>query len=207
MPRKPRTKMTAYRKDEDRERSRPYTSSSDLEVILHGLPPLVPQRLDASVAYPDKPTYEVETASGDVEKYEHDKDSLETPEDEEAWQQYLDDMAEAETELTEKLLYAILVESVELKDYKDHFDRWKKKQKFMKLELSEDEDENKFHFMQIEVFRDADDIGEILTIVMGLTGVSVEDLADSRDSFPGEVEPEPSDGSGDTSRTAEDSAE
>ena len=77
----------------------------------------------------------------------------------------------------------------------------------MGIVLSEDEDENKFYFMQTEVFHETDDIGEILTIVMSLTGVSVEDLAEARDSFPGKVESESPTGSGDIAEQSEDSGE
>ena len=219
MARKPRTKMSAYQKDEDRERSRAYTASSGLKVTLTGLPPLIPQRIDASIEHPEKPTYAVETASGDMETYEHDETSLETDEDKQAWADYEDALNDAETELTEKLLYAVLLDCVQLEDYEERFEMWKIDQDLMGLSLAEVEDpddelsvkradrENKFHFMQVGVFHDADDIGEILTIVMGLTGVSVEDLAEARESFPGEVESESSDGSGDATGSTEDSGE
>ncbi len=222
MVKKNRKKIAAYERDETRERSRPYTASSGLDVILTGLPPLVPQRIDASIEYPSKPTYDVETASGEIETYEHDKESLTTDEDEQEWADYLDAQSDAETELTEKLLYAVLLECVEIKDYKAftaQFEEWKQKQELMGIAIakSKDEDdeiakkkaerENKFYFMQTEVFRDSDDIGEILTIVMSLTGVSVEDLVEARDSFPGEVESEPSTGNGDTTGQSEDPEE
>jgi hypothetical protein len=202
--------MPAYQPDEGRERSRPYTASSGLEVILTGLPPLVPQRIDASIEYPNKPTYEVETASGDIEVFEHDETSLESDEDKQEWADYEDAQNEAETELTEKLLYAVLLECVEPKNaetYEELLLDWKRKQRLMGIDISEDEEENKFYFMQTEVFHDADDIGEVLTIVMSLTGVSVEDLASARDSFPGEVESEPPAGNGDTTGEPEDPGE
>lgn len=207
MSKRKRKKISAYTRDESRERSRPYTASSGLEVILTGLPPLVPQRIDSSIEYPDKPTYEVTTASGDVETFEHDETSLESDEDKQAWTDYLEATNEAETELTEKLLYAVLLECVELESYEEEFSHWKTKQRLMGIELTEDDDENKFYFMQTEVFHDQDDIGEILTIVMSLTGVSMEDLAEARDSFPGEVESEPPAGNGDTTGQPEDPGE
>ncbi len=218
MPKKDRAKMPAYKKDTSRERSRPYTASSGLEVILTGLPPLAPQRIDASIEYPSKPTYEVTTASGDIEIYEHDKESLTTDEDKEAWADYLEAYSDAETELTEKLLYAVLLDCVELQEFKSEFIRWKQNQKLMGISIAEGEEdneesleeadrENRFHFMQTEVFHDSDDIGEILTIVMSLTGVSVEDLAEARDSFPGEMESESSTGNGDTTGQSEDPSE
>lgn len=217
--RKRKQNIPAYTPDESRERSRPYTASSGLTVILTGLPPLVPQRIDSSIEYPEVPTYEIETASGDIETFEHDADSLESDEDKEAWVEYQEALEEAETELTEKLLYAVLLECVELKNYEKQFAKWVHKQELQGLTLAESEDpedeisveraneENKFHFMQTEVFRDADDIGEILTIVMGLTGVSVEDLAATRESFPGDVEPESQEGGGDTAGEPEDPGE
>ena len=222
MAKKNRKKIAAYERDEARERSRPFTSSSGLKVILTGLPPLVPQRIDSSIEYPSTPTYEVTTASGDVETYEHDKESLTTDEDKEAWADYLDAQNDAETELTEKLLYAVLLECVEIKDYKAftaQFEEWKQKQELMGITIAKSKDdddeiakekaerENKFYFMQTEVFRDSDDIGEILTIVMSLTGVSVEDLVEARDSFPGEMESESHDGDGDPAGQSEDSEE
>ena len=218
MPKKDRAKMPAYKKDESRERSRPYTASSGLNVVLTGLPPLAPQRIDASIEYPSKPMYEVTTASGDIEIYEHDKESLTTDEDKEAWADYLEAYSDAETELTEKLLYAVLLDCVELQEFKSEFIRWKQNQKLMGISIAEGEEdneesleeadrENRFHFMQTEVFHDSDDIGEILTIVMSLTGVSVEDLAEARDSFPGEMESESSTGNGDTAGQSEDPSE
>lgn len=218
MVKKKRTKVSAYTPDETRERSRPYTASSGLEVILTGLPPLVPQRIDSSIEHPEKPTYKVETASGDIEVFEHDETTLESDEDKEAWADYLQAESNSETELTEKLLYAVLLECVELENYDTAFAGWKHKQKLMGISIAEGEEgddesqaeaelENKFYFMQTEVFHEQDDIGEILTIVMSLTGVSVEDLAEARDSFPGEVEPEPQGGDGDSAGQSEDSAE
>jgi hypothetical protein len=199
--------MPAYKKDVSRERSRPYTASSGLQVILTGLPPLTPQQVNRAIEYPKKPTYEIPTASGDVETYEHDETTLQSDEDRKAWADYLEAQEEAETELTEKLLYAVLLECVELKDFEDRFTSWKRKQGLLKIPLAEDEEENKFYFMQTEVFHDSDDIGEILTIVMGLTGVSVEDLTSVRDSFPGEVESEPRTGEGNSAGSAEDTGE
>lgn len=198
MAKKPRRDrvIPAYKKDEKRERTRRFVASSGLEVTLKGLPPLTPNRLNQSIEYPQKPTYEVPTVAGDVEIYEHDETTLHTDEDRQAWEEYLVAQDAAETLLTEKLLYAVLLECVELHDYEEKLSAWKRRQKLMGIDLSEDEDENKFYFMQTEVFRDADDIGEILTIVMGLTGVSVEDLAEARNSFPSEVEPESPDRSG-----------
>ena len=199
--------MPAYKKDESRERSRPYTTSSGLQVILTGLPPLTPQQVNRAIDYPTKPTYEVNTATGDVEIYEHDETTLTTEEDKKVWADYLEAQEDAETELTEKLLYAVLLECVELRDFEDSFVAWKKRQKLIGIDLSEDEDENKFYFMQTEVFHDSDDIGEILTVVMGLTGVSVEDLTSVRDSFPSEVESEPRTGEGNSTGSAEDTGE
>ena len=219
MAKKNRKKIAAYERDETRERSRPFTASSGLKVILTGLPPLVPQRIDASIEYPSKPIYEVETVSGDVEIYEHDKESLTTDEDKEAWADYLKAQSDAETELTEKLLYAVLLECVELLKYESLFEEWKQNQELMGIAIAKSKDEadeidnekaereNKFYFMQTEVFRDSDDIGEILTIVMSLTGVSVEELVEARDSFPGEVESESPARDGDTAGQSEDSEE
>jgi hypothetical protein len=207
MSKRNRKVVSAYTRDESKERSRQYVTSSGLEVTLRGLPPLVPQRIDSSIEYPSKPTYDVTTASGDVETYEHDVKSLESDEDKQAWDDYLEGMNDAETELTEKLLYAVLLECVEMGEYKEEFASWKKRQKLMGIVLSEDEDENKFYFMQTEVFHDQDDIGEILTIVMNLTGVSMEELAEVRDTFPSEVESESPAGNGDTVGQSEDSGE
>lgn len=200
--------MSAYKRDESKETSREYTTSSGLKVTLTGLPPLVPQRIDSSIDHPSKPTYEVTTASGDIEIFEHDEDTLESDEEKQAWSDYLEAVSVAETELTEKLLYAVLLECVKLpEDVEEEFGSWKTKQRLMGIQVTEDEYENKFYFMQTEVFHDQDDIGEILTIVMSLTGVSVEDLAEARDSFPSEVESEPPLGHSDATEQSEDTPE
>ena len=165
-----------------------YTTKSGVTVILTGMPPLVPQQIANSVEMPSVPTYEVPTADGGVEIWEHDETTLQTDDEKAAWAKYLAEKEEAETIVTERLLKAILLEAVEVKET-GQLERWKKKQKLIGLDVPEDQDELLLYFKENEVYHDLQAIEFVMNQVLELTGVSREEIASMKDSFPDRLEP------------------
>ena len=175
-----------------------FTNSKGITVKLTGVPPLVIPMIADSIDYPEKPTYSIETVTGDVEIHEHDETTLATDEDKEVWAKYQLAYENAEEELTAKMLNAILIEGVFVEEITSA-ERWIKRQQLMGIPVSDDEEERLLHYKQSEIARSSSDIEFIMDKVMELTGVNPEDLALARSSFQDPVEPEPQAGEGEGS--------
>lgn len=173
-----------------------FETRNGIKVILRGMPPLIPQMVANSVPMPDPPTYSVPTADGGEEIWEHDESTLSTPEDRAEWDAYLEAKNKAETDVTEKLLRAILIESVKLDVSEEQVAVWKRKQELIGLPVPADDEELMLHFKEVEVFPDVESIQFIMNKVLELTGVSREDIDLMKDSFPGDVESSAISGSG-----------
>lgn len=167
------------------------------KIILRGMPPLVPERVASSVEMPEVPTYEVETADGSIEVWEHDETTLTTPEDHEAWNKYQKKLAEAETLVTERLLRAILLESVEVEVDSDTLERFRRRQELIGLEPPKDEEELLLYFKETMVLRTTEDVQDLLDVVLELTGVSRKEIDALKASFPDNVESDTSADAGD----------
>lgn len=163
--------------------SKEFTNSIGNKFILQGLPPLTMPSLMESISFPNKPTYSITTATGEIETHEHDETTLQTPEDYDAWSKYEEDKQKAEQELSNRMLNCILIEGVTLPEGID-FTRWEKRQKLMGLSIPEDEEEKLLQYKKNEVIRSADDIRELMRLVMELTGVTQEVVELTKKSFP-----------------------
>lgn len=167
-----------------------YTTTRGVEVVLTGMPPLLPQQISDSVKMPEIPTYEVETSSGTKEIWEHDETTIQTEEDKEIWNAYLEEKEAAETLITERLLKAILLESVSIPNLDKHLEAWKSRQRLIGIELSENPEELLLNFKETEVFREVPDVEFVMSKVLELTGVPREEISSMKDSFPDTVDAE-----------------
>lgn len=163
-------------------------SSKGVPYILHGLPPLEVPDIYESVNMPTKPTYTVELAGGGTQTFDHDETTLVSDEDKATWQEYLDQVEIADSLLTERMLNAILIEGIEVEP--QNIERWKKRRKMIGLPIPEDEDELLLAYKKSEVACSKEDITDIMTSVMRLTGVSEEAMNKALRSFPDTMEPE-----------------
>ena len=166
-----------------------FTNSAGTVFKIQGLPPLLMPQLAAGIEQPKKPTYEVITASGDVEIHEHDPKSLSTPEELAAWQEYIADLRKVEQELSERLLNCILIEGVSIPEDVDMV-RWIKRQKLMGLEVPDDEEERLLMYKRSLVIRSSEDLPKLINAVMSLTGINQEEIEKAKSSFPDIVEPD-----------------
>jgi hypothetical protein len=164
------------------KRSAEYITTGGMHVILHGIPPLLIPDIVSSVVFPTVPTYTVVTASGDTQTFPHDETTITTDEDKVAWSKYKEQLDVANSEMSTKMIMAILEDGVEIDD--DILIKWKKRQKRMGLLIPEDEDDCIIACKRNLIVSSADDIKHIMDIVMNLTGVSEEVVESTKKAFP-----------------------
>lgn len=164
-----------------------FVNSAGFSFKVRSLPPLVLPQLSEGIKYPEKPTYSVTTASGDLEIHEHDETTLQTPEDFAAWEKYKEEMQKADEELSNRMLNCILIEGIDIDDDID-LARWEKRQTLMGLPVPDDLEEKLLQYKRTQVIRSGKDIQDLMQLVMMLTGVSEEVIDMTKNSFPDNME-------------------
>lgn len=165
-----------------------FTNSNGIVMTLKALPPMDITRIRSSVKYPDPPTYETTTVSGDVEVFPHDATTVVTEEEKKALADYLQETGRCDDEVTLRLLNYVIMEAVTIKMVGKDIEHWKKRQKLIGMDVSDDPDELELQYKQSKVIGCKEDVQNILRIVMALTGVPEEDIALAEESFPDNVE-------------------
>jgi hypothetical protein len=169
-------------------RSAEYINTTGIRVTLIGVPPMLIPAIADSIEFPSKPTYTVTLATGDAQIFEHDEKSLTTDEDKKAWADYKAKNNEAEDTLSRRMLKAVLLEGVIINAEMPELLKWKKRQELIGIKLSDDEDELALQYKEIAVARSKDDIENIMSMVMELTGVDREALDLAKSSFQDSME-------------------
>ena len=154
--------------------------------MIYGLPPLLIPELSGSIKYPVKPTYAVTTASGDVETYDHDEKSLSTDEDKAAWTKYKSESARADAELTQMILRTVLIYGVEIID-RTPMIKWENRYKLIGMPIPDNDEERDFLYKETCISCQ-EDIEQIMSIAMELTGVTAEAIEASKSTFQGSME-------------------
>jgi len=193
-------------RDENEFEEIEFTNSDGFTVILGGLAPLDIQAVINSVEQPEKPTYDAELAGGGIETLYHDEESIKgDPEAEKLWAAYEEKQTEAGILVTEKVINTVLLDGVTLpEELPIPMSRWISRQKLKGVEFPKDENGNddadsvELAFKTAYVVKHSTDATNLLELVMELTGVSKEVLDEAKESFPDQVEPDASDGRGDT---------
>jgi hypothetical protein len=174
-----------------KEKRATFVNSEGVTVHLKSIPPLTIPRISESVTFPEKPIYTITTASGDVEVHTHDETTLTTEEDKKAWEKYLLDNQEAEQELTQKILRAILIQGVVVDPAvleTEEFQNWKMEQELMGIPVSDNKASMLLQYKETFLAYDQEDIQSIMSLVMELTGVDEKELALAKASFQDSVE-------------------
>lgn len=187
----------AYRKGATMPES--FTTSTGVELILKRISPLLVNKAQASVIFPERPTYEAETVSGEIEIHEHDKTTLETEEDHEAWRQYLMEYMRAEQLQNERLTNVLLRRGIDYDALQLPEDEgWiEEQQDIFGIEVPEDPFKRKMHWLETEAFTTTEEIEKLIIRLMAMTGVDEEVLTAAERSFRRPLE-------GDTAGEADD---
>lgn len=147
-----------------------WTSSRGITIGLLPLSPILMQKVrlgvENDVGIPEKPTYTVPVGTGEhtsTQEIEHDKKSIEeTPEDKEKWDDYLEHEIEFNAVLNERMAKAIMLMSVKFDMPED--DDWMKIQKILGVDVPDDPDERKQHYLETEIMGSPQDTIELMAM-------------------------------------------
>jgi hypothetical protein len=173
-----------------------FTNAAGKTFAISGLSPLTPQHIMESVRQkwikdgkiiPICPTYEVVTASGEVEIHEHDATTLivegdaeKTKINQEKWQEYSRLSAELDGEYNIRLMRVVFlaVEAVPTDDWRNEMD-------FVGVDLPpKGSAQEKYLYIETEVVKSAQDIAKLMTGVFRLAGIINEAaVADAEAAF------------------------
>lgn len=157
------------------EKKKLYTTTRGVTVELLGVSPLFIAELQASVELPEKPFRVIPTdLEGYEEKEELTPDDLRTEEEKKQWDSYSREVAELLTERHQKFIKAILARGVRF-DLND-MESWKEEQKYWGLEVPDHPIDQKIKYVQSEVIGGMDDIINIISGVLGQTGIPEEEM-------------------------------
>lgn len=177
-----------------------FTTSTGFKLSLKPVSPFLIQKVQASGEYPKPPTYEVTTAAGSKEVHEHDAESIKTASDAEkaAWVAYTVKSRAVQSEVNDRLVRLILLRGIESEVPDYGWDR--EQEEVFGIKVPKDPNDRKVHYLLTEAIGTADDIANLITEVIALSGVSQEAIETARASFRralrrnatnGVAEPEP----------------
>jgi len=187
-----------------RNKREEWTSSTGVKVILKSIPPLLITSLNDKFVVPKPPQYSITTVAGDVEVYDHDETTLQTPEEKKAWAEYQQKLSDIETEITSLTIKICLVEGMEVVDKDNRWQDWIERMELIGIDLPTSDRAKDLLFKETDVAREDTDIAHILDRVMALTGVDEATLATARASFQDQVESNEGSKDGDTTTRTED---
>ncbi len=176
----------------ERANVKTYKTSLDKEIEIKPIPPLLVAKVQQAISfkadslYPaTKPTYEVVDAGGGVQTFEHNADSVSTPEERAAWDEYQTAQQKRTTYLNEQMLNFFLSRGLVIELPAD--DGWATSQEYWGVEVPTDPQKRLLHYIQTEILGSAQDIEGLTVAIMGATGVDGEALDAARASFRGDV--------------------
>jgi hypothetical protein len=160
---------------------------NDLSIIYKPIPPLAVSAIQTNYSKknpkPVKPTYEFSAVGGVTVQQEHDETTVSTEEEKAAWAKYKADETVWQTGLTEKLMLLFLCEGLEIKVSAKRKKQWDKRlERYYDLE-DLDEDDLQLLYLQTFVFKTTQELEKATKVIMGLTGVSEEDLEAAENLF------------------------
>jgi hypothetical protein len=173
-----------------------FTNAAGKTFVISGLSPLIPQHIMESVRQkwvkdgkiiPVCPTYEIITASGEIEIHEHDTSTLVVEGDEkqtkinkETWQEFSRLSAELDGEYNVRLMRVVFLAVEVVPD-----DGWRNEMEFVGMDLPPKGSAQEKHlFVETQVIKSALDISRLMTGVFRLAGVINEAaVADAEAAF------------------------
>jgi hypothetical protein len=166
-----------------------YTLSNGMKVKLNKVSPTLIQKAMNSVEMPDRPTYEASTLSGRVEVHYLDEVSAQDdPKDMGQWRAYREALEGKQGEQNQRVMNAIFLKGTSFDLPKD--DEWLEDLEIIGIidDIPRRESERKLLYLQTQT--DQEDLVELLTSIMKLTGVDEEVIQEMEDSFPDPVRDE-----------------
>lgn len=151
-----------------------YMSSRGIWAVFSPMPMLLRTRIAETMKKegleePQPPTYEVEQFGGEIELHEHDESTIETEEDQEVWQKFLDDTDVWSADFSERLAEAVKVLCMEVPGMDE--DNWVEKFEYLDIEVPDKKktiDRKKFYIDNVFI-GSREDVIAIIQIPLFLT--------------------------------------
>jgi len=168
-----------------------YITSTGNELRLVPMSAYKIAAIQQSIKFPECPTYEVETVTGEKVSFKHTKDTMkdgvlvkgtvETEEEKIAFAAYETEYAKSASTVNERMTKAILRDCVIVNIPDD--DTWKKKQERDGIVIPEDEDELKIHYITTELLGNVVDLLAIRNQVTSMSTIDAEFLQQAEELF------------------------
>lgn len=178
----------------DGSRYREHTTSRGVTIQVSAEPPLMRVGIRSALeqewqakgwVLPERPTYEIKTAAGNVETHEHDEITIKgNAEAEAAWAEWKEQTDKFNAEFRESSIRSVILECVEFETDPS----WKAKNKARRVPIPADEFERKLYFAYTEVFGHQEDYQAVMLISAELAGATEQQITAIREAFLNPVE-------------------
>lgn len=183
------------------------TTSKGVELTLLGISPLLIAKLQGAGVLPPVPTRKYKLDFGDdngepqYQEEELSEKDLQDDEEKALWAEYIAKRNEILTKRNDGFLKAIFAKGVEID--LSNLDKWREEMEFLNLPVPETTLGMKVEYIQTEAIASTEDMIEIITGVLGQSGIPEEDLAEVRGMFRNSLRPDASGESVDTEEQVE----
>jgi hypothetical protein len=163
-----------------------FVTEKGLEIELRKIDPIFVQSAVNSVNLPEPPTYEARTSSGRIETHTMDKESAEQTEGGmEIWKTYQEEYGAATLEKANRSLRAIFLDGTVVPQGEWMDKTWERRMRIVGITLPSDEEE--LWITYLLSWLTAEDINNLTTEIMRLTGIDEEYIESAQESFQSSV--------------------
>lgn len=166
-----------------------YKTKSGHVLTFRAIAPTLIAKVQQSIKDPPTPTYEEEIMLGKNDdgtpkvgkiQKEHTEESIETDEERKAWEWYQEEKEKVDGLRREKIMQLFYLRGldVELPD-----NGWEEDQVFLGIEVPEEPRAKRLHFLETEALASPEDIMEVITSIMALSGVEQEAIDEAKGLF------------------------
>lgn len=178
---------------QDEQEKKSYTTKSGYTIRFRTIAPSLIAKVQQSIDEAKKPTYVEERVGGKNEdgtplmiavNVEHDESTLETEEEKQAWADYLRKRDEVDKLRKERIMQLFYLRGIDV-DLPNN-DEWLEDQRYLGVkDLPDGSDTRgtKLHFLDTEVLASPEDIMEVITAIITLSGVEQEAIEEARAMF------------------------
>lgn len=176
-----------------------YTTAKGARVRFIGVNPTLIDRLNSAGKMPEIPQKEVGVPElGEVQKEPLSPDSIETEEEQKAWDEYTEKRDAVLQKRNDNFLKAIFFHGLDIDDFT--LDEWKTEQEEVwGLDVPSNRVDLKVDYINSEIVGNAEDLGNIIAGVLGKAGVPKNQLEEMRATFRGALGGETTDEPGEKS--------
>lgn len=170
------------------------TTSKGVQLTLLGISPLLIAKLQGAGVLPDVPTRKYKLDFGDnngEDQYQEEEltaEDLQDDEEKARWKEYSEKREAILSKRNDAFMKAIFAKGVEID--LSNLERWKEEMAYFDLPVPDNALAMKVEYIQTEAIANTADMVDIITGVLGQSGIPQEDLAEVRNMFRDSLRPD-----------------